>query len=149
MFNNFGVLGLQLIRGHNLLPSILSHLFLPGSRPAVSDVNHVMNHSLAKHPHIRHHSSVSAPQRSLDMRPFKSERSHGVSESTPLRHRSSSIRSSSSRCFQASPRHGGQPLLAILVDSRAFSGFTSRGYQNVAALADAQSGKRSSKKNSR
>lgn len=122
MFNNFGVLRLQLISGLNLLPSILSHLFLPRLRAVVSAVNHVKNYSLAKHPHISHHSSVSAPQRSLDERPFKSERSHSVSESTPLRHRSSSIRSLSSRCFQRSPRHGGQPLLAILVDSRAFLG---------------------------
>lgn len=122
MFNNLEVLRPQLISGRNLQPSILSHLFLPGSRAVVSEVNHVMNHSLAKHAHISHHSKVSAPQRSLDERPFKSERSHSVSESTPLRHRSSSIRSSSSRCFQQSPRHGGQPLLAILVDSRAFLG---------------------------
>lgn len=149
MLNNSGVLGLQLISGRNLLPSILPHLFLPGSRAVVSSVNHVMNHSLAKHPLISHHSSDSAPQLSLDERPFKSERSHGVSESTPLRHRRSSIRSSSSSCFQPNPRHGGQPLLAILVDSRAFLEFTSREYQNVAALADAHSAKRSSKEDSR
>lgn len=144
--NNHGVLGLRVISGHNLLPSISPRLFLPGSQAVVSVVNRVMNHSLAKHPHISHRSSVRAPQRSLDECPFKSERSHGVSESTPLRHRSSSIRSSSSRCFQPPPRHGGQPLLAILVDSGAFLDLR---VERTDALADAHGTKRSSKEDSR
>lgn len=107
----------------NLLPSMLSLLFLPGLPAVVSVVNHVMNHSLAKHPHISQHSSVQAPQRSLEKCLFKSVCSHSVNESTPLWHRSASIRSSSTCGFQPSPRHGGQPLLSILVDSGVFLDF--------------------------